>query len=545
MTAYEKAFGKCDGGEVGILTLTCTNTTQFDTRTKKMFSKTNCNAALGCVVSFGNPTQTLCQDPDNSYKDMQASLLVKSNTTGVDSTVWPPSSAVVNVTDHCANQANKVWEYECINDTHFEGSIYECPAGTSCNDGACVTDSNVPKCTDSDNSYTPYAMAINAVGDNTAVFNPNSLLVNGSVTGLNDSKIVTVLDRCVDSKQILEQGCADGSHILPEGIVMNCPQGTYCDFGNRSCITNTSKESTTGSTPLKPFCIDYDITWSGAIPSLYNKSNATYLNFTSKATQPDYCLDATNISEAFCNPDGVTVGKSLYDCKDYGAICTDGKCVASDYAVVTSLDVYPSGKNMTISPSFSLPGMINFSVQCFIPGSGYTNWIYLGTKNTTELGANLFLYNGIPCPFNGSDPVNFKANDFVKYNACVNQTSICSGSSVVNQNANPCTGTTLILSSYNCSKNFNFLGQQTSCQKDQGNYADCFVPCQTLGQKAQSCSQYLSNPLSIEDMTCVTNATTTRWYWNSSGFPTPGSCASGTACVMKWNTSNYKQGDCE
>ncbi len=558
ISAYEKAFGKCTSGETGILKMDCTNTTQFDKRTNKNINKTNCNVFLGCSTSFVTK-EGVCKDSDNSDKDLQKSLLTKTTTIGFDShggyytpSEFPVATEITTATDKCSTYDSSIFEYSCVNETHYEMQAYNCPAGTSCNGGACVANTTAPACSDTDNTYTPYSMALNAVGDNTAVFNADSLLINGSARGLNNSVMTTVLDMCVNSTHLLEQGCFDAQHIFPEGVVMNCPANSVCTKG--ACVINESlsikssisgisfdgykgmqikmtanvngpvdkvqmglicktpwssatKKIDLGNLTAAPYFVAFD-------PNMYQYSCVNFIPYandyeyklTCNMTKSQSC-DGTviqNVSGLQCGEYdmNVNLASNFKNCADEGKACgllskpmypwfglkQEANCTDLPLAKVIDLQVFPSGDG-NVSVYPVTSTVGPVKIKVACPANNYNyNMGYVGTIKAGEI----FIYNQKPCI--ADDQLGIAANDFTKGGVCNNSTVFCDMNNVTSGMKNQCTGALKVYSSKDCSNSVDFLGQKQVCgitlnQWNGLGYAMCQTSaCPTIGQTKTKCN---------------------------------------------------------
>ncbi len=94
-----------------------------------------------CVDLPSSPSQ--CIDPDNTYtpnaNNNPSSASVNYSSLSVNTlVVGLPYMDIVDPMDKCSG-TNKVQEAYCYNSTHYFFTVFSCPIGTTCQDGACVT----------------------------------------------------------------------------------------------------------------------------------------------------------------------------------------------------------------------------------------------------------------------------------------------------------------------------------------------------------------------------------------------------------------------
>jgi len=144
-------------------------------------------------------TQIPCTDSDGGMN-----IYVKGHTIGYN----PQAEANyrnVDIWDKCYNDRS-VYEYGC-RDGYFNSGLYDCPSGSTCQDGACKPSTPpttiVPTCTDSD-GYQPF--------------------VKGTVN--YGGQILT--DSCSSSTVIKEYICSNG---MPNAVESTCSTGSTCQDG--------------------------------------------------------------------------------------------------------------------------------------------------------------------------------------------------------------------------------------------------------------------------------------------------------------------------
>ncbi len=250
------------------------------------------------------------------------------------------SAAGLSWSDQCIN-FTAVMEYYCNGDLVSKEAM-ACPAGTECNDGACVKPQPASSCTDSDSGPDPYT--------------------RGTVTAGGSS----FTDTCTADKELLEYDCVQGQVAQ---TTSPCPSGSRCDSGrcvraNIRCVGSANKSDifTAGDlnvsvnlvsmefldkcldnqTMRKYYCVgddyasedvscppDYQCLESAcrqiACSDTDGGINIYQAGAVTKGTSiyRDYCSGTGGGTEFYCN--GNQVANASFDCPD-GYSCNGGSC---------------------------------------------------------------------------------------------------------------------------------------------------------------------------------------------------------------------------
>ena len=247
-------------------------------------------------------------------------------------------------TDYCSNTL--IVEYYCSNNNIVDNGGVNCPAGKTCEAGACVVEEpeGVYTCQDTDGGIKFNKKGITKV------------YLDGVLKKQNSDACV----QNVDGIQVLsESSCkADQSgYKLTEHV---CGEGTVCDGGK--CVDEDAEE---------PACVDPD----GENPFI--KSAVT---IDGVAGTPDSCKSDTVVFENICH-DETSASVILIDCEE-GATCSNGACsggegtglgctdeLADNFDHSASEDdgscVYTCTENLDVADDYSVFGTVVFKGVTF------------------------------------------------------------------------------------------------------------------------------------------------------------------------------------
>ncbi|MEK6937813.1 MAG: hypothetical protein AABX04_02085 [Nanoarchaeota archaeon] len=168
-----------------------------------------------------SPSIIACVDLDNSYpggKESgstfdESSLLKREEVKVSYSNGWDYKY----IEDSCVD-GQKVNETICLSDRGYSSEIYVCPAGSYCQNGACVAPTI---CTDSDGGL--------------------NLTVKGTAQGIQyvSKEFITLNDSCGSDGRIHEQYCKPDN--FEYYTITNCPTGTSCKEG--ACVQNEQTDA--------------------------------------------------------------------------------------------------------------------------------------------------------------------------------------------------------------------------------------------------------------------------------------------------------------
>ncbi|MBN2121521.1 hypothetical protein JW721_00475 [Candidatus Micrarchaeota archaeon] len=206
----------------------------------------------GAAVSYEGECTTDCSDEDGGKEILIAS--------GV-------SLFGEYEEDYCAGTSS-VMEFYCENSSIVYEEI-ECPAGYTCNDGACEP----APCSDSDGGIVSSEMGV-------------------AVSGME-----TKSDSCASESKLTEYYCAADGTIASEEI--SCPSGQVCSDGE--CVEPTCEDSDGG----------IEISEAGTTEK-------------GSLSNSDSCVGSAVVKEYYCE-NGAIASENI-DCPS-GEVCLDGACI--------------------------------------------------------------------------------------------------------------------------------------------------------------------------------------------------------------------------
>ncbi|MEM3364248.1 MAG: Kazal-type serine protease inhibitor family protein [Candidatus Micrarchaeia archaeon] len=227
-------------------------------------------SASGTTVAYDGAC-AVCSESDNGKNLMQAGTVTINGNT---------------YTDSCSG--GMVLEYYCANGA-IQSVREQCPAGYICESGACV----LPKCTDSDNSLSPYSKGKTTKAD------------------------VIKEDHCLDNNRVVKYYCDNNE--IKEAVVF-CQAGYVCSDG--MCIEGCTTTSNLTDTPY----------------NIYMKDTVSAGN----VSKTDYCINSQKVLDFYCAQDG-QIDSQITVCPT-GFICDDGACKSNSCQDSDGKDIYTPGK---------------------------------------------------------------------------------------------------------------------------------------------------------------------------------------------------------
>ncbi|MDO8553933.1 MAG: hypothetical protein Q7S22_03950, partial [Candidatus Micrarchaeota archaeon] len=246
-----------------------------------------------CVTAEVQPTEEFCTGIQEGNLDPTVKDGVVSGTRPIGGIGEGQLQA-----DTCTAN-DKVKEFFCRGTTADSITNF-CANGTTCQDGACVTNipipGNTPFCSDSDN------------GDDKSIKGTISYgVLNANRNAIQNT---TFIDSCTPTGKVLEYYCDGNSKIEHE---VDCVSGQTCSDG--ACV---APQINPRVNPGGATCQDSDDL------SIYIKGENIALNANNVLeTKSDYCIDQKTITEYYCS-NGERRVQQKQCTADY--ICTDGSC---------------------------------------------------------------------------------------------------------------------------------------------------------------------------------------------------------------------------
>ncbi len=320
--------------------------------------------------------------------------------------------------DTCASET-QVYEYYCKSSTSssISSKVKNCPAGTTCSEGACVASSQqaaATTCTDSDGGQD-----LNVKGN-------ASLTLNGVVAS-------SITDACGTGNYaysyVQEAYCTTST----EGYATTASQSTKCP-ADKKCVDGACVARTIG-------CIDSD---GGQNVDVKGNATADDVGRLNPTVSVDSCFNSTHVKEAFCTSSTSTFTSSKKIACPSG-VCQNGACIAPG-SQVTQTPICSSGcasppvcgPGQILNPSGSQYTLTQNGQQCVC----YSQWCIdyatcvdsdNNTGSTQMVAGKVTLYNVI------GEPQAFYQDLCVPGQAVVTEYS-CSSNGFLNATNITCTG---------------------------------------------------------------------------------------------------------